>query len=114
MKSLLGLVGFCSKFIQNYATIAELLRKLTRKHEPWVWANEQQTAFEKLRECLTSAQVMAFYNPEASEMQVICDGSPYGLVGILSQEQANGEMRPVAYASRTLTPVELRYSQVER
>ena len=40
VKSLLGLVGFCS----NCATIAEPLQKLTRKHEPWFWANEQQTA----------------------------------------------------------------------
>ena len=114
VKSLLGLVGFCSKFIPNYATIAEPLRKLTRKHEPWVWAIEQQTAFEKLKECLTSAQVMAYYNPEAEETQVICDGSPCGLGAILKQKQANGEMKPVAYASRTLTPVERRYSQTER
>ena len=114
VKSLLGLVGFCSKFIPNYATIAEPLRKLTRKHEPWVWAIEQQTAFEKLKECLTSAQVMAYYNPAAEETQVICDGSPCGLGAILNQKQANGEMKPVAYASRTLTPVERRYSQTER
>ena len=45
---------------------------------------------------------------------MICSGSPYCLGGILSQKQANGKMRPVAYASRTLTPVERRYSQAER
>ena len=37
------------------------------------------------------------------------DASPVGIAGILSQ---NG--RPVAYASRSLTSVEQRYSQTER
>lgn len=75
--------------------ITEPLQKLTRKHEPWVWSNEPYAAFEKLKD-----------NPKKSETQVIYDGSPFGLGGILSPKQANGEMRQVGYTSKTLTPVE--------
>ena len=32
----------------------------------------------------------------------------------MNQKQSNGELKPVAYASRTLNPVERRYSQIER
>ena len=48
------------------------------------------------------------------QKQTIVDASPYGLGAILTQKQKSGEFRPVAYASRTLTPVERRYSQTER
>ena len=111
--SFLGLVTFCAKFIPNYATIAEPLRKLTRSNVPWEWTSEQQYAFEKLKQCLISAEVMAYYNPSA-ETQLIVDGSPCGVAAILNQKQQNGDIRPVAYASRTLTPTERRYSQTER
>ena len=111
--SFLGLVTFCSKYIKNYATIAEPLRKLTRKNVPWQWSTEQQDAFDKLKQSLISAEVMAYYNPSA-EMHLIVDASPCGLGAILNQKQSNGDFRPVAYASRTLTPTERRYSQTER
>ena len=111
--SFLGLVTFCAKFIPSYATIAEPLRKLTRKNVPWEWSHEQQTSFDKLKDCLTSAEVMAYYNPNA-ETQVISDASPWGLGVILNQRQATGDFRPVAYASRTLSDTERRYSQTEK
>ncbi|MCG8113721.1 MAG: RNase H-like domain-containing protein, partial [Candidatus Thiodiazotropha taylori] len=111
--SFLGLVTFCAKFIKNYATTAEPLRKLTRGNVPWEWGPEQQTAFETLKQRLISAEVMAYYNPSA-ETHLIVDASPCGVAAILNQKQSNGDVRPVAYASRTLTPTERRYSQTER
>ena len=111
--SFLGLVTFCSKYIKNYATIAEPLKKLTRKNVRWQWSTEQQDALDKLKQSLISAEVMAYYNPSA-ETHLIIDGSPCGLGAILNQKQSKGDFRPVAYASRTLTPTERHYSQTER
>ena len=47
VKSFLGLINFCSKFIKNLATIAEPLRKLTRKDVDWHWGHEQQNTRSK-------------------------------------------------------------------
>ena len=55
---------------------------------------------------------MAHYNPEA-ETELRVDASPVGLGAILMQFHGQ-EVRPVAYASRTLTEVERRYSQTKR
>ena len=54
---------------------------------------------------------MAHFDPSAPT-QLRVDASPVGLGGILTQTHGD-ETRPVAYASRTLTPVERRYSQTE-
>ena len=70
-------------------------------------------AFKTLKQRLTSADVMSYYNQNA-ETNIIVDGSPFGLGAILNQKQSDGNFKPVAYASRTLSPVERRYSQTER
>ena len=86
---------------------------LTRKNVPWQWTSEQQHSFDALKQSLISAKVMAYYDPSA-ETHLIVDGSPCGVAAIMNQKQPNGDIRPVAYASRTVTPTERRYSQTER
>ena len=49
-----------------------------------------------------NATTMAFWNPHVTT-QIINDGSPVGLGTIFTQQQQNGEYRPVAYGSRSLT-----------
>ena len=58
---------------------------------------------------------MAYFNP-TKHTELIVDASPVGLEAVLPQKTANSDepMHVVAYASRTLTDVERRYSQTER
>ena len=43
-----------------------------------------------------------------------CDASPFGVGAILSQIQADGSERPVACASRSLSPAEQNYSHLDK
>ena len=45
--------------------------------------------------------------------KVTVDGSPVRVSAILSQLNGNGDPEVIYYASRALTPVETRYSQLE-
>ncbi|SCV65341.1 Integrase core domain protein [Anaplasma phagocytophilum] len=56
---------------------------------------------------------MAKYDPSYSTT-VSADASSYGLGAVLLQDQPTGERRAVAYASRSLTSTEQRYSQTEK
>ena len=56
--------------------------------------------------------VLAFPN-FTSDFHLETDASGLGLGAVLSQEQTDGTMRPLAYASRTLQPHECNYAATE-
>ncbi|CAC5397219.1 unnamed protein product [Mytilus coruscus] len=113
VRSFLGLVNYCGRYIPDFSTVSAPLRELTRAKTKWIWSSRHQDAFDELKRLLASAKTLAYYNSNA-ETHVIVDASPVGLGAILSQKQSDGNFRPVTFASRTLTNVEQRYSQTER
>ena len=105
MSSFLGMAQYSARFIDSFASITEPLRALTEQDSEWHWTKEQEDAFERVKAALSGNTTLAYFDPKKhSEIHV--DASPVGIAGILRQ---NG--RPVAYASRSLTNVEQRYSQ---
>ena len=77
-----------------------------------MWGNEQQSAFEEAKRHLCSPSVLAHYDPE-KPLILSADASPYGIGAVLSH-QIDGEEKPIAFVSRTLTSSEKRYSQLDR
>ena len=61
VRSLLGMTNYCSRFIQDYATKTEPLRKLTHKDQPWCWTAEHDRSVSHLKEALVSAPVTAYF-----------------------------------------------------
>ncbi|XP_066601741.1 uncharacterized protein [Prorops nasuta] len=92
------------RFIPELATVAEPLTKLTKKNQSWEWTANQQSAFDALKGCLTSAPTLAcpdFSIPFAFQT----DASNVGLGAVLTQV-IEGQERVIAYASRALTDPE--------
>lgn len=111
-RSFLGLVNFVGKFIPDLATITEPLRRLTKKDEAFFWQTEQQNAFDKIKENLSSEQALGYYNVH-DRTQLYADASPVGLGAVLIQFN-NGEPRVISYASKSLSDTEKRYCQTEK
>jgi len=113
LRRFLGLVNHLMKFCPNLAEKTKPLRDLLKKESAWVWGPAQQEAFQQLKADMASEQVLALYDPEKDTM-VSSDASSFGLGAVLMQKQPSGEMRPVAYASRSMTETERRYAQIEK
>jgi len=114
VRSFLGMVNYSSKYIQDYATLTAPIRELTKKSAPFTWTTEHQTAFEQLKLALTKAPVMGYFDL-SKDTYVTVDASPVGVSAILTQcAPGSNDHKVIAYASRSLSTVESRYSQTEK
>ena len=113
VRRFLGMVNQLGKFSPNLAEKTKPLRELLRKDNAWLWGPPQREAFEEVKKALTTAPVLALFDP-TRETVVSADASCYGLGATLIQKQPDGVMKPVAYISRSLMPRQQRYAQIEK
>ncbi|XP_070017831.1 uncharacterized mitochondrial protein AtMg00860-like [Nicotiana sylvestris] len=101
--SFLALVGYYRQFVQGFSSIASPLTRLTQKGASFVWLDECEESFQKLKTTLTTALVLVL--PSASGSYTIyCDASRVGIGCVLIQKGIF-----IAYASRQLNPHEKNY-----
>ncbi len=113
LRPFLVLASYYRKFIPGFAKTAKKLNEKTPDNVKFVWSEEMQTAFEELKEKLTSAPVLACPNYE--EPFVVCtDASSRPVGAIISQADENGRDHPTHYASCALSAAESSYSPFER
>ena len=96
VRSFLGLVGFSSTFIPDFATIAEPLRALTTNGVKFEWIEVQDKSFQTLKEQLTEVSILVHFNM-TTNTRVSADASPVGLGAVLVQ-RVNGQSSTVCYA----------------
>ena len=80
---------------------------------PWIWTREAASAFNTIREKLTSLTVLAMYDP-ALPLFLACDASDKELGACIFQHNSAGQEQVFEYASKTLTKAERNYSQIEK
>ena len=112
LRRFLGMVNQLGKFIPHLTDKTEPLRHLLGKDAQWIWGSAQNESFTYIKETLTTSPVLAIYD-SAKDLKVTADASSYGLGSVLCQMESN-DWRPVAYASRAMTPTEGRYAQIEK
>ena len=121
--SFLGLASYYRRFIPQFAKWASPLQDLirpiatTKKHArvnlpplahnlpPFEWTTNHLESFNKLKDALTSAPVLAY--PTYSKPFILeTDTSLKGLGAVLTQEDDEGNFNIISYASHTLKPYE--------
>lgn len=113
LKSFLGMVNFYAKFIPNLSSHLVPLYELLKKGRHYFWGKKQNDVFERVKQLLCSAEVLAHYDG-AQQLVLTVDASARGLGAVLAQRTTDGRERVVAYASRTLSPAECHYSQIHK
>ncbi|GJU53430.1 reverse transcriptase domain-containing protein [Tanacetum coccineum] len=104
VRQFLGLAGYYRRFIEGFSKIAKPLTKLTQKNKNYIWGEEQESAFQLLKQKLCEAPILAL--PEGNDDFVVyCDASLQGLGAVLMQRE-----KVIAYASRQLKPHEENYT----
>ena len=112
VRSLLGLVGYYRKFVDNFASLTAPLSNLTKNGKPDTvqWNEDLQERFEVIKSRLCNAPVLKL--PDFDKDFVLrTDASDTGLGAVLLQK--HGEtMFLIAYASKKLTGAWLSCGQL--
>ena len=113
LRSFLGIINYYHKFLPNLSNVLRPLYQLLCKKSRWTWGHVQVQAFAEAKKALQQDSLLVHFDP-TKPLLLTCDASPYGLGAVLSHVLSDGVERPVAYASRTLSEAEKKYSQLEK
>ncbi|GKA20997.1 retrotransposon protein, putative, ty3-gypsy subclass [Tanacetum coccineum] len=93
-----------NRISQRFSKIAKSLTELTQKNKKYIWGEDQESAFQLLKQKLCEALILAL--PEGNDDFVVYyDASHQGLGAVLMQRE-----KVIAYASRQLKPHEENYT----
>ena len=114
--SFCGLVNYFKQWIDGYAFTLKPLNELRKKNALFKWTVECQTAVRILQHQLSTAPVLAYFDPE-QETVITTDASAYAVGGWLGQRptnQPNEVLKPLLFWSRKCKDAETRYGTHER
>ncbi|XP_016729992.1 uncharacterized protein [Gossypium hirsutum] len=103
VRSFHGLESFYRRFVPNLSTLAAPLTSVIKKIPSFQWNEEQEKAFNSIKEHLTNAPLLVF--PDFSKtFEIECDASGVGIEAVLTQDG-----RLVSYFSEKLNGATLNY-----
>jgi transposase InsO family protein len=109
VQSFLGFVNFYRRFIRDFSHHARPLFDLTKNDVKWHWTSKEQSAFNSLKSAITSTPILT--SPDNScPFRIEADSSDFATGAVLSQQlPEDGKWHPVAFLSKSLSPVERNY-----
>ena len=124
LQAFLGIIIYLGKFCPGKAEVCEPLQKLTSSKKTWTWNTSYQQLFAKAKSLIKADICMKFYD-DTKPLYLETDASRVGLGAALLQLHDNTacqkEMvpdniifRPIAFASKSLTGAECRYSNIKQ
>jgi hypothetical protein len=107
LQSFLGFCNFYRLFIEDFSRVAKFLHRLTAAIK-WEWTQEQQHAFDYLKQALTFALVLVHFD-ETRVIKLETNASDGVVSGALFQLINQEEWHPVAFFSKTMNPAQCNY-----
>ena len=105
VRAFLGLGNFYRRFIKDYAIINHPMVDLTCKDIIFNFGNKEKALFEALKDAFTTAPILQ-YPDQDCEFRLETNVSEFAVGGVISIKCDDGEFRPVAYMSHSMTPSE--------
>ena len=106
--SFIGFCNFYRQFIRSFSKIAGPLNSLTKKDAKFAWSKECKLAFKELKQRVCEAPILIYFDPN-KQCHVETDSSDYVSAGVLSQEDDNCILHPVAFFSKRMVPAKCNY-----
>ncbi|XP_059217666.1 uncharacterized protein K02A2.6-like [Stomoxys calcitrans] len=113
VRSLLGSINHYGKFVNNMRNLRKPLDDLLKKDQKFQWTPECQNSLDEFKKILSSPLLLTHYNPDLP-IHVAADASSHGIGAVIYHTFPTGDMKAIHHISRSLTPAERNYSQIEK
>lgn len=107
VRQFLGKINFYHKYIPNSVKLLEPLHSLLKINTQFQWTEKHDETFKEIKEYLCKAPILSIFDPNRDTF-LNTDASGVGIGAILKQKQDDGELHPVAYFSKKLTPTQCK------
>ena len=113
------MAGYYRNFCLNFSEIAAPLTNLLSKNVKFVWTDDCQLAFDKVKlllqkiPCLSKIPCLKSRDYK-KPFKLIIDSSDVGTGSVLAQEASDGLDHPVSYFSKKFLKYQKNYSVVEK
>ena len=111
LRTVLSMFQYLATFVYDMSSVMKPMTDLLKSDVVWSW-DKAQASFDKTKELLTTTPTLSYYDSTKPAV-VSADASSYGIGAVLMQS-TDGILKPIAFASRTLTTAEQRYTQIEK
>ena len=110
LRLFLGAINQMNTFIPNLANLCAPLRPLLKKDREWIWEEEHEKTFNKIKEAIkTKTGLERLEEKRNLPLRIICDASKEGIRAVL-QQQSEAGWETTYFASRFLTEFDKKYS----
>lgn len=109
VQSFLGFANFYRRFIEGFSEHAKPLFELTKKDRKWSWTEPEQSAFDEIKNRVTSSPILRFAD-DTKPFRIEADSSDFATGAVLSQQSSDDlKWHPIAFYSKSLNAVERNY-----
>jgi hypothetical protein len=118
LRSFLGFANTFRSFIDGFSRIAsslfDMLKRVRNKRSAQlIWSERTNHSYEELKSAIAESATLTVADGNRPFI-VHTDASDYAIGAVLSQRDANGELRPIGFMSQKLSDVEYRWSVYEK
>lgn len=113
VKSFIGMVTYYGKFVPKLSIIMKPIFELLKKNNKYIWTDACGKAFEEIKRIIGSDEILVHFDPKIPII-LQTDACQDGIAGALLHKFPNGQLKPIAFISRTLMPAEKNYSTLDK
>jgi hypothetical protein len=113
VQSFIGKIKFLRRFVPNFAEILKPSTNMLKKDVLIKWSLEEKSYFQTIKQDLVEAHVLS--SPDyTKDFFIFSFASEETIVVILLQKNEEGHEHAIAFFSRALRDVELKYDILEK
>ncbi|XP_055622692.1 uncharacterized protein K02A2.6-like [Toxorhynchites rutilus septentrionalis] len=113
LRSYLGAINYYGRFVKQMKELRAPMDYLLKQNVNWEWTASCQKSFDKFKTLLTSDLLLTHFDPN-KEIIVAGDASKDGLGAVIMHRFPDGSVKAISHISRSLTPAEKNYGQIEK